>query len=318
MEYFPKEVIFQLLLNIEPEFLSYVCSLNKKFFNVCSSDLFKKVHKEKYLRLGIGNEKNYPVDDYMKRQKNITPGSRTILIKWLFEVAESYKLNEKSLFLAIKILDLYSARKNDIERSEYQLIGCVCLHLAGQLKNDFYNLDVGDYIYISDKAFTIKQFEEKTEDISSTLEGIDLRKIPTVIDYYDQLSLIFPLPEKFEAYYKLLLISIDYLSVTYFPSILTVFVIEDIFEEEEEADNFAFKYEPDESKEIFIKEQILKIENRKKTLIELEKILRYDKEKLEEFKRNYTRKAFPIAEFFYFNNNTLEGEMQKYKKLNNL
>lgn len=81
-ESLPKEVILQILLNVEPRYLSEVCKLNRKIQQVCNSDLFKELHSKKYYRFGIKlKEENYITPDYMgnKIQTQMTPKSRAII-----------------------------------------------------------------------------------------------------------------------------------------------------------------------------------------------------------------------------------------------
>lgn len=43
----------------------------------------------------------------MPHQKDITPHMRAILVDWLIEVAEEYKLSSETLYLAVSYIDRY-------------------------------------------------------------------------------------------------------------------------------------------------------------------------------------------------------------------
>lgn len=43
----------------------------------------------------------------MKKQPDITQGMRCILVDWLVEVAEEFKLDQHTLYMAISIVDRY-------------------------------------------------------------------------------------------------------------------------------------------------------------------------------------------------------------------
>jgi cyclin A len=43
----------------------------------------------------------------MQYQKDITPHMRAILVDWLIEVAEEYKLSSETLYLAVSYIDRY-------------------------------------------------------------------------------------------------------------------------------------------------------------------------------------------------------------------
>src|SRR5579883_1235537 len=87
----PKEVILQILLNIEPEYLALACKINKRIQAICKSDRFKELHKQKYPRYGnYLREENYIVPNYMPNQKQISERRRLILTSWMFEVTVEF------------------------------------------------------------------------------------------------------------------------------------------------------------------------------------------------------------------------------------
>ena len=47
----------------------------------------------------------HPNPHYMKKQPDITEGMRCILIDWLVEVAEEFKLDQHTLYMSISIVD---------------------------------------------------------------------------------------------------------------------------------------------------------------------------------------------------------------------
>lgn len=51
----------------------------------------------------------YHPKDYMPHQKDITSNMRAILVDWLVEVAEEYKLSSETLYLAVSYIDRYLA-----------------------------------------------------------------------------------------------------------------------------------------------------------------------------------------------------------------
>lgn len=55
----------------------------------------------------ISLQERYHPKDYMPHQKDITPHMRAILVDWLIEVAEEYKLSSETLYLAVSYIDRY-------------------------------------------------------------------------------------------------------------------------------------------------------------------------------------------------------------------
>lgn len=58
----------------------------------------------------------------MNHQSDINSAMRTILIDWLIEVADEYKLNDETLFLAVQYVDRFLSAVN-VTRSKLQLLG---------------------------------------------------------------------------------------------------------------------------------------------------------------------------------------------------
>jgi cyclin-A len=54
------------------------------------------------------SDKNFkPKPDYMKKQPDINDSMRTILVDWLVEVSEEYRLNSETLYLAVNYIDRF-------------------------------------------------------------------------------------------------------------------------------------------------------------------------------------------------------------------
>jgi cyclin A len=58
---------------------------------------------------------------------------RMILVDWMVEVAEEYKLASETLYLAVNYLDRYLSKRL-IQRGNLQLVGMVCMLIAGEFE----------------------------------------------------------------------------------------------------------------------------------------------------------------------------------------
>ncbi len=67
----------------------------------------------------------------MKRQTDITTNMRAILVDWLVEVQENFELNHETLYLAVKMVDLYLSEKT-VSRENLQLLGATALFVASK------------------------------------------------------------------------------------------------------------------------------------------------------------------------------------------
>ncbi|KAK1366622.1 Cyclin N-terminal domain-containing protein [Heracleum sosnowskyi] len=82
------------------------------------------------LRAFEANAKKRPCTDYMlKVQKDITIDMREILIDWLVEVAEEFKLDSETLYLTVNYIDRYLSG-NSINIERLQLLGVTCMMIA--------------------------------------------------------------------------------------------------------------------------------------------------------------------------------------------
>lgn len=67
-------------------------------------------------------------------QKDITPGMREILVDWLVEVAEEYKLVSDTLFLTVSYIDRFLS-SHCLSRNKLQLLGVSSMLVASYALN---------------------------------------------------------------------------------------------------------------------------------------------------------------------------------------
>jgi len=96
-----------------------------------------------------------PKCNYMSKQPDITFGMRSILVDWLVEVGEEYKLHAETLFLAVSYVDRFLSFMS-VQRSKLQLVGTACMFVAAKYE-EIYPPDVGEFVYITDDTYNKKQ-----------------------------------------------------------------------------------------------------------------------------------------------------------------
>lgn len=106
-----------------------------------------------YLR-GLEN-KFRPKPGYMKKQRDINHGMRTILVDWLVEVAEEYKLNSHTLYIAVGYIDRFLSEMS-VNRGKLQLVGVTSMLLASKYE-EIYPPAVDEFVYITDNTYTRDQ-----------------------------------------------------------------------------------------------------------------------------------------------------------------
>jgi len=89
---------------------------------------------------------------------------RAVLIDWLIEVQQEFRLLQETLFITIDILDRYLAKEgSQITRDELQLVGVSAMFVSAKME-EVYSPDCQDFVLITDNAYTevdIKKTELK-------------------------------------------------------------------------------------------------------------------------------------------------------------
>lgn len=110
---------------------------------------------EIYEFLRQSEAKYKPKVGYMKKQPDITHSMRSILVDWLVEVAEEYKLHRETLFLAVNYIDRFLSQMS-VLRGRLQLVGAASMFLAAKYE-EIYPPDVKEFVYITDDTYTQEQ-----------------------------------------------------------------------------------------------------------------------------------------------------------------
>lgn len=109
-----------------------------------ASDIYDHLHKME--------KKRRPSTDYMEVvQQDISTSMRGILIDWLVEVAEEYKLVPETLFLTVSYIDRYLSR-NVTVRQRLQLVGISCMLIASK-HEEISPPQVEEFCYITDNTY---------------------------------------------------------------------------------------------------------------------------------------------------------------------
>lgn len=67
--------------------------------------------------------------DYMRKQTDITHSMRAILVDWLVEVTEEYRLETETLYLAVSYIDRFLSYMA-VVRAKLQLVGTTAMFIA--------------------------------------------------------------------------------------------------------------------------------------------------------------------------------------------
>ncbi|XP_052160134.1 cyclin-A1-1 [Oryza glaberrima] len=105
-----------------------------------------------YMHLREAETRKRPSTDFMETiQKDVNPSMRAILIDWLVEVAEEYRLVPDTLYLTVNYIDRYLSG-NEINRQRLQLLGVACMLIAAKYE-EICAPQVEEFCYITDNTY---------------------------------------------------------------------------------------------------------------------------------------------------------------------
>lgn len=116
-------------------------------------------------------ELKFMISAYMEKQTSLTNNMRAILVDWLVEVQENFELNHETLYLAVKLVDMYLTYKN-VSKERLQLVGAAALFIACKFDERCPPL-VADFLYICDDAYTKDDFLAMERSVLKTI-GFDI------------------------------------------------------------------------------------------------------------------------------------------------
>lgn len=100
-------------------------------------------------------EAQFVIPDYMPTQPHISKWMRALLVDWMVEIQESFELNHETLYLGVKIVDIYLSRAV-VDKDSLQLLGAAALFIASKY-DERVPPTVDDFQYICDGAYQRRQ-----------------------------------------------------------------------------------------------------------------------------------------------------------------
>lgn len=137
-------------------------------------------------------QKHRPKPAYMRKQPDITQTMRTILVDWLVEVCEEYRLQNETLCLAISYIDRFLSYMS-VVRAKLQLVGTAAMFIAAKYE-EIYPPDVGEFVYITDDTYSRSQVL-KMEQLILKVLSFDLT-VPTSLVFTTLYCIMNEIPDK--------------------------------------------------------------------------------------------------------------------------
>lgn len=115
-------------------------------------------------------EVDYTVSSNYLVGSRTTGKMRTVLLDWLVDVQQQFKLLPETLYLTISIIDRFlSVEGVHIPRVKLQLVGVTAMLLASKIE-EIYAPELNDFVYITDDAYTAKEVRQMELKIIKALK----------------------------------------------------------------------------------------------------------------------------------------------------
>ncbi|XP_070773673.1 cyclin-A1 [Enoplosus armatus] len=119
---------------------------------LCVSEYSEDIHRH----LRESEMKFRPRPGYLEKHPEITNDMRVILVDWLVEVIQEYKLRSETLHLAVNYLDRFLSCTAYVKRGKLQLVGTAALLIAAKYE-EIFPPELNEFVYITDSTYTKKQ-----------------------------------------------------------------------------------------------------------------------------------------------------------------
>lgn len=130
------------------------CTSQTSDFRRCPLPMLSWADAKEVWRFMCKKDEKAALDRDSKMLENhpgLQPRMRAILLDWLIEVCEVYKLHRETYYLALDYLDRYLATKVSISKTCLQLIGITCLFIAAKVE-EIYPPKLSEFAYVTDGA----------------------------------------------------------------------------------------------------------------------------------------------------------------------
>ncbi|KAL6440919.1 hypothetical protein ACFW04_003371 [Cataglyphis niger] len=98
-------------------------------------------------------ERETPIIKGFLSGQEVTPKMRSVLVDWLIEVHQQFRLMQETLYLTVAIIDRFLQSYKTIDRKQLQLVGVAAMFIASKYE-EMYSPDISDFVYITDQAYT--------------------------------------------------------------------------------------------------------------------------------------------------------------------
>ncbi|KAM7517022.1 hypothetical protein LguiA_006605 [Lonicera macranthoides] len=187
------------------------------------SDIYEYLHN---LEVEV---KRRPLPDYIEKiQKDVSVNMRAILVDWLVEVSEEYKLLSDTLYLTINYIDRFLS-VNALNRQKLQLLGVSSMLIASKYE-EIKPPHVEDFCYITDNTYSKEEVVKMEAEVLKALK-FEMGS-PTIKSFLRRFTRVAQedyktsnLQLEFLGYYLAELSLLDYSCLKFLPSLVAASVV---------------------------------------------------------------------------------------------
>ncbi|XP_034948960.1 uncharacterized protein [Chelonus insularis] len=122
-------------------------------------------------------EAKYPIKKGYLTGQEVTYKMRSVLIDWLVEVHQQFRLLQETLYLTVAIIDRFLQSFTTITRKKLQLVGVAAMFIACKYE-EMYAPDISDFVFITDNAYNKNEILQMEMLIVRTLNYSFGRPLP--------------------------------------------------------------------------------------------------------------------------------------------
>ncbi|XP_061163487.1 G1/S-specific cyclin-E-like [Saccostrea echinata] len=136
-----------------------VLSSQFRFRNICTHvcrlsplPTFSWADSQEVWTLMLRKESQYNRNHQMfDRHPTLQPRMRSILLDWIIEVCEVYRLHRETFYLSVDFIDRFLSTTNNVMKHQLQLVGITALFIAAKLE-EIYPPKIAEFAYVTDGA----------------------------------------------------------------------------------------------------------------------------------------------------------------------
>ena len=137
------------------------------------------------------------IPNFMEKQNEINGRMRAIIVNWIIEVHNRFKLLPDTLFLSIIIFDRYMSLVKNIKKDTLQLIGVTSLLIACKYE-EIFSPEIRDFVCILDRTYEREDLMNQENEMMKKLK-FEIT-FPTSLRYFEILRVEFNINEKYYDY----------------------------------------------------------------------------------------------------------------------